>query len=244
MGAKTVVLLHGWGFHGGIWEDFAHPLRETGREVHIVNLPGHGSAPMSDPSLEGFVSHVQESVPTGAMWVGWSLGGVVAMSAAASSGTVGALTLIGTSPRFTIGAGWPHAMAPERLTELETSIQQEWHSAWSRFLILQLRGLDNTTVRRLRTEMLAYPPSQDALTAGLQILRNTDLRSQLSKITCPVSVVLGGKDPLVPVEISVDLSKLCPHWKISCLPSAGHLPFLTHPAEVLSQIVVYNLSST
>jgi len=238
MSARAVVLLHGWGFHGGIWKDFTHSLRGAGREVHVVNLPGHGNAPMSDPSLEGFVSHVQESVPTGAVWVGWSLGGVVAMAAAASSGTVGALTLISASPRFIIGTDWPHAVAPERLAELETSIQQEWRGAWSRFLTLQLRGLDNATIRRFRAEMLAYPPSQDALTAGLQILRNTDLRSQLVRITCPVSVVLGGKDPLVPVEMSVDLSKLCPHWKIDCLPVAGHLPFLTHPAEVVSRITV------
>jgi pimeloyl-[acyl-carrier protein] methyl ester esterase len=36
-----LVLLHGWGMHGGVWGDFALRLAEHHR-VHAIDLPGHG----------------------------------------------------------------------------------------------------------------------------------------------------------------------------------------------------------
>lgn len=36
-----LVLLHGWGMHGGIWSDLAAELAEH-HQVHCVDLPGHG----------------------------------------------------------------------------------------------------------------------------------------------------------------------------------------------------------
>ena len=48
-----LVLLHGWGMHGGVWGDFALRLAERYR-VHVIDLPGHGfSAAFSAPSSHG-----------------------------------------------------------------------------------------------------------------------------------------------------------------------------------------------
>ena len=35
-----LVLLHGWGMHGGLWSDWADELGEWFR-VTVVDLPGH-----------------------------------------------------------------------------------------------------------------------------------------------------------------------------------------------------------
>ncbi len=37
-----LVLLHGWGMHGGVWTDVAAQLAQDFR-VHSVDLPGHGA---------------------------------------------------------------------------------------------------------------------------------------------------------------------------------------------------------
>ncbi|HRA24442.1 MAG TPA: alpha/beta fold hydrolase, partial [Usitatibacteraceae bacterium] len=36
-----LVLLHGWGLHGGVWQGLARELAPAFR-LHLVDLPGHG----------------------------------------------------------------------------------------------------------------------------------------------------------------------------------------------------------
>ncbi|NHZ69836.1 MAG: alpha/beta fold hydrolase, partial [Thermotogales bacterium] len=38
-----LVLVHGWGMHGGIWSDWAGELSSCFR-VWVVDLPGHGNS--------------------------------------------------------------------------------------------------------------------------------------------------------------------------------------------------------
>jgi len=38
---EPLVMLHGWGMHGGIWSDTVAQLAHE-YEVHNVDLPGHG----------------------------------------------------------------------------------------------------------------------------------------------------------------------------------------------------------
>ena len=40
---KPLVMLHGWGMHGGIWGDTVRRLAQD-FEVHNVDLPGHGAS--------------------------------------------------------------------------------------------------------------------------------------------------------------------------------------------------------
>ena len=47
-----VVLVHGWGLHGGVWSRVAQALADE-FTVHCVDLPGHGhSASLQDYTLD------------------------------------------------------------------------------------------------------------------------------------------------------------------------------------------------
>ncbi|CAK0758522.1 Pimeloyl-(acyl-carrier protein) methyl ester esterase [Gammaproteobacteria bacterium] len=234
-----VVLLHGWGFHGGVWDELAETLAGWGRRVHVVDLPGHGHSPVPVTPLEvdGLAEAVRATVPVGAAWVGWSLGGMVALAAAIRyPDEVSALVLIGASPCFVRGPDWPAAVAPELLSEFGRGLTEDWRATLQRFLALQARAVAGQIVRCLRTSMFALPPNPAALAAGLTVLQETDLRSRLSAVICPTLVLLGERDTLVPAAVAADLARLRPDWRIRCLSGAGHLPFLTHRAEVLSAL--------
>ncbi|CAK0741872.1 Pimeloyl-(acyl-carrier protein) methyl ester esterase [Gammaproteobacteria bacterium] len=231
-----LVLLHGWGFHGGIWDDLLEILLRLGHRVHVVDLPGHGrsNASAASSNIDDWAQAVREVVPSGSAWMGWSLGGMVALAAATLDPTgIRALIMVGASPRFVRGSDWPAALAPELLAEFGRGLKEDWRSTLSRFLALQTRPGTSQIMRRLRTLMLAFPPDPAALTQGLTLLRETDLRPRLSRVTCPTMVLLGARDTLVPVEVSTNLAHLRPDWKICHLAEAGHLPFLTHQAEFL-----------
>ena len=84
-----LLLIHGWGMHGGVWEEVAQKLAADFR-VHSVDLPGYGKSARIDLPPQGrwrwpplrisrFVDEIVELLATQfsepLTVCGWSLGG-------------------------------------------------------------------------------------------------------------------------------------------------------------------------
>ena len=75
---QDLVLLHGWGMNGAVWQQSVEALRHHYR-VHVVDLPGFGlSHQRHFSTLADLTAQVLEDAPEKAIWLGWSLGGLVA----------------------------------------------------------------------------------------------------------------------------------------------------------------------
>src|SRR4029077_12009917 len=82
-----VVLLHGWAMHAGIFAPLTQRLSQRFR-VHLVDLPGHGYSRNDLDALDPVRCAVALAVRLPrAVWVGWSLGGLVALHAALLPGS-------------------------------------------------------------------------------------------------------------------------------------------------------------
>jgi pimeloyl-[acyl-carrier protein] methyl ester esterase len=231
-----LVLLHGWGLNGGIWDTLV-PLLEPGFRVTRVDLPGHGrSAWQGDEGLDGMTRVVLEHVPERAAWLGWSLGGLVAARAALiSPARIERLVLVAATPSFVSRPGWPAAMAPGLIETFTRDLQRDYLRTLQRFLALQVRGSDaaEAVLRDLRARLLQYgQPSPEALVAGLDILRTTDLRERFAGIACPVLLLMGARDMLVPAAAAQPTAELLPNARVELIDGAGHAPFLARPAVV------------
>ena len=79
-------------------------------------------------------------------------------------------------------------------------------------------------------------PDYETLQGGLEILKNTDLRPVLSDTNVPVSVILGTRDTLVPVNAGQNMQELAPEISLNIIDKAGHVPFLSHSQELLAMI--------
>lgn len=76
-----IVMLHGFGREGRLLEQWRDLLPVP---VGILNLPCHGGEPqIPDPTLPNLVDHVAARIPEGALVIGESLGGVIALGLAA-----------------------------------------------------------------------------------------------------------------------------------------------------------------
>ena len=100
-----LVLLHGWGMHGAIFEALVAELVPFCR-LHLFDLPGHGHSHDSTLPLDAdhVVEAVRRVVPR-AHWFGWSLGGLIALKAALDAPeAVLSLNLCGASacPKLTL----------------------------------------------------------------------------------------------------------------------------------------------
>jgi len=238
-----LVLIHGWGLHGGVWDGFV-PLLEPYFRVLRVDLPGHGGSRWSgEATLDDMAAAVLAAAPAHAAWLGWSLGGLVAMRAALlAPARVSALLLLASTPCFVRRPDWQCALLPELLDSFATGLQQDYLRTLNRFLALQVRGSENSgaVLRMLRTQLLAKgEPAAAALQAGLDILRNTDLREEIGALACPALVVAGERDTLVPGVAAGATADLMPNAGAAVVAGAGHAPFIARPEAVASLLQAF-----
>ncbi|MCR4301464.1 MAG: pimeloyl-ACP methyl ester esterase BioH [Sulfuricaulis sp.] len=236
-----VVLVHGWGSHGGVWTDIAHAL-STEYRVTVPDLSGHGrSRDILPPAYtpEALAEGVRCGLSGPAMWVGWSMGGLVALAAAQRyPQEVARLVLVGATPKYEQSADWPHAMSPTVLDQFAHNLEQDYVGTLERFLTLQMAaGEDRAVLRRLRDEMFRYgEPSTAALQAGLRLLKEEDRRDALASVVTPTLVIHGARDRLAPVGAARYLAQQLPQARLEIMPEAGHAPFLSHPELFLEKL--------
>ena len=240
---SDLVLLHGWGLHGGIFRSVVPALAARHR-LHLVDLPGHGRSalPDEDYTLNNVARIVAAAVPDNASWLGWSLGGRIALAAAAQGAAIAHLILVGANPCFTQRADWPHAMPEAEFEQFAASVHDNWEQTLQRFLAIQARGSERAReeLRALRQDLFAHgQPQPGALAGGLTILREADLRSVLSVITQPTLVLHGARDTLAPLPAAEYTASHLRQGKLQVIPGAGHAPFLSHPAEFLAALEAF-----
>ena len=118
-------------------------------------------------------------------------------------------------------------------------LNEDCQSTLVRFLSLQVNNLPEYKIllRTLKSAVLeCAAPDNETLQGGLDILKHADLRPALADISVPVSVILGARDTLVPVNSGQNMQALAPEITLNVIDKAGHVPFLSHPQDVLAII--------
>jgi len=234
-----LVLLHGWSMNAGVWEEVAAQLVRQFR-VHSVDLPGHGESPACEPyTLDAIAARLAACVPRATV-CGWSLGGQLALRwAMTHPAQVERIVLIASTPRFVRGAGWESGMEAAVFDAYSQYLLRDPASALERFALLQAHG--DTDIRgvsrRLRTHLPARGAADvAALAAGLQILKDTDLRADLAGVGQPVLILHGQRDTVVPPAAAEYLERNLQQSTLEVIADAAHAPFLGRAHDVAQRI--------
>lgn len=235
-----LVLVHGWGLHGGLFGAIVPQLARSFR-VHVVDLPGHGRSPFKCGSgLRAWADAVQDAVPGRAVWLGWSLGGLVAMRVALDAAErVAKLVLVGATPRFTATDGWPHAQSVEVVDRFGQELVANFRKTVQDFLTLQSLGDEHAReqVRAIRPRLFEHgDPDPRGLAAGLAILHDSDLRAELVSLEAPTLLITGARDRLTPPGASQAIAALAPDARVVVVPGAAHAPFLNNPSAFVGLV--------
>lgn len=234
-----LILLHGWGLNVRVWDSILPELTDRFRVI-AVDLPGHGRSVWHEAAktLSGYAAlvaeEIEECASADATLLGWSLGGEIALELAGRG--AGRLVLVATTPKFAASEDWPHGMSASVLQGFARQLATDYRQTVSDFLELQVRGSVNSDVvlKMLRDALFKHGEAQpEALTAGLDLLKTTDLRPQLPAITQPVVVVSGQYDRVTPPGAGRTLAELLPNANYVELRRAGHAPFLSHSQAFL-----------
>ena len=238
-----LVLLHGWAMHGGVFAPLVARLRDR-HTLHVVDLPGHGRSRDCGIALtpEPVAAAIAARVPR-APWCGWSLGGLVALHAAATRpDAVPALAMLCATPRFVRGADWKFGVSAEIFRDFAHGLRHDYRGTLDRFVALEAFGSDHAReeIRALRDDLFARgEPDPAVLADGLDLLETGDLRPQLPALAVP-SLWLGGRrDRLVDPRALQAAAALARRTRVHVVEHAGHAPFLTHADAVAAELEAF-----
>lgn len=236
-----LVLIHGWAMHGGVFAPLTRVL-QAHFTVHLVDLPGHGLSPERDAGFDAAdcARRIAAATPP-ALWVGWSLGGLVALHATQQvPARVRALAMIASNPRFVHDEDWPHGVAHAVFAHFAAGLRGDWRQTLERFLALEALGSDRAQqeLRALRVQLFERgEPALGVLDAGLQVLDQTDLRAACAALAMPSLWIAGRRDRLVPSAAMQWAAAQSAQARYLEFPS-GHAPFLSHADEIRDALLV------
>jgi pimeloyl-ACP methyl ester carboxylesterase len=259
----TFVLVHGLGGSLLSWLAVGPGLARHGR-VLALDLPGFGRSERTGrrsrvSDLRTTVSRfVDEVADAPVVLVGNSMGGGISMlEAALEPAAVEALVLSnsvfpwtrGSLPAPIVMLGFSLYQLPrvgewvakQRITRLEAERAVE--------LGLRIIAADPSTIPdelvRLHVEQLVrHQQNPDAGAAFLEAARSLMalgrrrdvLRWIVTSVKCPVLVIHGLSDRLVPVGFAEAAIRMRPEWDLRLLPKVGHVPQMEAPDRWLALV--------
>ncbi|CAM3739795.1 Pimeloyl-[acyl-carrier protein] methyl ester esterase [Vibrio aerogenes CECT 7868] len=240
-----LVLIHGWGMNGAVWDQTVEILKHEYR-VHVVDLPGYGhSGHCCASSIEETALLVLQGAPEQAVWLGWSLGGLIATHIALNHpARVKKLITVASSPKFAAQDEW-RGIQPKVLKAFTSQLVDDFQLTIERFMALQAMGSPTARqdVKALKEKVLSRPaPRPEALFSGLKMLSDIDMRTQLSDISVPLLRLYGRLDGLVPVQVANDLNTLVPESQSCIFSRSSHAPFITETDDFCHQVLEFAAS--
>lgn len=174
-----------------------------------------------------------------AVWAGWSLGGQLAMRAAAlAPDQVAGVFTCASTPSFVRRDGWEPGMDGRELQAFRIGIARQTQRFWKRFLLLQVLGdSDEAEGRQAWKPWLQEGPAfqRETLLTGLDWLKDMDHRPDWSELPLPRYHGFGAHDPLVKPETSQRLAGT--RIETEVVPGLAHWPF-GHYGEYLARRLV------
>lgn len=238
-GPIPLVLLHGWAMHGGVMAPLVEALADR-CTIHVVDLPGHGHSRDSKVPLEpaACAAAIAQATPP-ALWVGWSLGGLIALTAALEQPqSVRALGMLCATPKFARSADWRWGSDGALVRQLALDLETDYHATIDRFLALEAMGSADPRAELRHLRQLAFTrgePDLRVLQEGIRILDTQDLRARLPSLQLPSAWIAGRRDRLVPPP-AMDWSAAAARGRYAQIEHAGHAPFFTHADAVVAAL--------
>jgi len=161
---QPLVLLHGWGFDGRVWDSVSQFLIQN-YTVYQVDLPGFGRSDLMD--FASFKQLLLDQIPQQVVLLGWSMGGLFATRLALEAPLrITRLINVASSPCFLRHKNWP-GVSLDVLNTFHQRLSSDPSGTVDLFISMQLHGI-STLARQSLIETLS-DIAPDSLQSGLSM---------------------------------------------------------------------------
>lgn len=261
----AIVCVHGLAGAAVNWSAIAPLLAGTCR-VLAVDLPGHGLTRSQRrgtgiPAMRALLHRFIEMVPTGpVLLAGNSMGGMISLLEASADPTaVAGVVLI--DPVLPLVPAIPdHFVTPMlaayAVPGLGPLLMRRRRRQSPEDLVDSILSLCCVDTSRVPTDVFAQhvtvarqalllPKTEGEISASARSMIATfagDLlggayRRAIRSITCPVLLLHGTRDRLVPIAVARAAARANPAWTVIEMPGVGHVPQLEAPDDTASVII-------
>jgi len=242
----SLVLIHGWGLNSAVWQPFIDSLPGSFFDrfnIVTIDLPGFGkniNQKMHPYSIANICHYIVSTIKDPAVYLGWSLGGLIATEMALSyPEKVLGLVTIASSPYFLEEKNhnteetqliWPGIKA-KVLGSFHHQLQVDIQKTITNFLKIQAMGSPHIVqdINKISELVFQYAmASKTTLEQSLKLLESSDYRKQLNSIRQPFLRLYGDADSLVPKAVIEQVEHLAPTSDCYRFKQASHAPFISH----------------
>ncbi|MEX0695459.1 MAG: alpha/beta hydrolase [Rhodospirillales bacterium] len=233
-GAPVLILIHGAGMDGTVWQLQSRYLAHRGVRVLALDLPGHGHSQGKalgsiDEMADWVAAFMRAAGVEKAAVAGHSMGALIALELAARHpdalsvvGLLGAAASMPVHPDLIQAAKDGGALAPELITDwgfgdISHKGGHVQPGLWAMGAAERL--LLDATPGALASDLIACDAYADALAAA-------------QKITVPVLMIAGDEDKMTPVKNARPLADALSSCEMTVLERTGHMMMIERPREV------------
>ena len=244
-----VILIHGWPLSNVMYEYQYAALIENGFRAIGITLRGFGQSdkPYGKYSYDVFADDIkvilEQLAINNAILGGFSFGGATAIrfTAKYNNEHITKLALFGAAaPCEVRREDFPYGLPVEVLNSWI-----ELNSVNRCQLIEEFGKLFAATETALPKNLLAWltgiqlQSTQYTMGQGLRMIRDSDLRSDLQKITIPTAIFHGKLDKLCPFDLAEQLHHGIANSKLISFENSGHALFLEEREKFNEELIKF-----
>jgi non-heme chloroperoxidase len=246
---NPVVLIHGWPLSNAMYEYQYSALIKNGFRTIGITLRGFGQSdkPYGKYSYDVFAEDIkavlEELHIDNAVLGGFSFGAATAIRFISkyNNDHISKLALFGAAAPCEVRKDdFPYGLPIEivnNLIELNSVNRPQLIEEFGK-----LFAASETALPKSISDWLAgiqLQSSQYAMERGLYVIRDSDLRADLEKITIPTAIFHGKLDKLCPFELAEQLHKGIANSKLITFENSGHALFLEERPKFNDELIKF-----
>jgi len=246
---SPVILIHGWPLSNAMYEYQYDALVKNGYRAVGITMRGFGESdkPYGKYDYDVFAADIkvvlEELQIDNAVLGGFSFGGATVIRFATNYNNehISKLALFGAAaPCEVRRQDFPYGLPIEILNNLiglnatnRPQLIEEFGKLFAASETALPKGISDWLSR------IQFQSSQYAMEQGLCMIRDSDLRADLEKITIPTAIFHGKLDKLCPFELAEQLHKGIVNSKLVVFENSGHALFLEEREKFNEELIKF-----